>query len=130
MDGDAAIDGAIYISGGADLAEGFHIMANENVEQELGRIDPNNIGKLIVSDEAYDTKVAGVVIGGNGIKAGLVMTQTGTLADSEYPIALTGRVWVKCSDENGAISVGDLLTTASTPGHAMKATGDKQRGQY
>jgi len=91
-------------------------------------IDPNNIGKLVVSDEAYDTKVAGVVSGGNGIKAGLIMTQTGTLADGEYPIALTGRVWVKCSNENGAISVGDLLTTASTPGHAMKATGDKRQG--
>ena len=129
VDGDAAIDGAIYISGGADLAEGFHIMANENVEPgTVVSIDPNNIGKLIVSDEAYDTKVAGVVSGGNGIKAGLVMTQTGTLADGEYPIALTGRVWVKCSDENGAISVGDLLTTASTPGHAMKATGDKRQG--
>ena len=121
VDGDAAIDGAIYISGGADLAEGFHIMANENVEPgTVVSIDPNNIGNL-VSDEA-DTKVA-VVSGGNGIKAGLVMTQTGTLADGEYPIALTGRVWVKCSDENGAISVGDLLTIESTLGHAMKATG-------
>jgi hypothetical protein len=129
VDGDAAIDGAIYISGGSDLAEGFHIVANEAVEPgTVVSIDPNNIGKLVVSDEAYDTKVAGVVSGGNGIKAGLIMTQTGTLADGEYPIALTGRVWVKCSDENGAISVGDLLTTASTPGHAMKATGDKRQG--
>ena len=48
-----------------------------------------------MSSEANDTKVAGVVSGGNGINAGLIMTQTGTLADGEYPIALTGRVWVK-----------------------------------
>jgi hypothetical protein len=129
VDGDAAVDGAIYISGGSDLAEGFHIMADETVEPgTVVSIDPNNIGKLVVSDEAYDTKVAGVVSGGNGIKAGLIMTQTGTLADGEYPIALTGRVWVKCSDENGDITVGDLLTTAATPGHAMKATGDKRQG--
>ena len=124
VNGDAAIDGAIYISGGSDLAEGFHIMADEAVEPgTVVSIDPNNIGKLIVSDEANDTKVAGVVSGANGIKAGLVMTQTGTLADGEYPIALTGRVWVKCSNENGDITVGDLLTTATKKGHAMR-TGD------
>ena len=127
--GDAAIDGAIYISGGADLAEGFHIVADQDVEPgTVVSIDPNNIGKLIVTSEAFDTKVAGVVSGGNGIKAGLVMTQTGTLADGEYPIALTGRVWVKCSNENGDISIGDLLTTASKPGHSMKASGDKMQG--
>ena len=97
VDGDAQVDGAIYISGGADLAEGFHIVASEKVEPgTVVGIDPNNIGKLVVTNEANDTKVAGVG-GGNGIKAGLIMTQTGTLADGEYPIALTGRVWVKCT---------------------------------
>ena len=129
VDGDAQVDGAIYISGGADLAEGFHIMASDKVEPgTVVSIDPKNIGKLIVTNEAMDTKVAGVVSGGNGIKAGLVMTQTGTLADGEYPIALTGRVWVKCTNENGTIGVGDLLTTASKPGHAMLADIDKSQG--
>ena len=129
VDGDAQVDGAIYISGGSDLAEGFHIVASEKVEPgTVVSIDPNNIGKLIVTNEANDTKVAGVVSGGNGIKAGLIMTQTGTLADGEYPIALTGRVWVKCTNENGTIGVGDLLTTASKPGHAMKADGGNSQG--
>ena len=127
--GSASVEGAIHISGGSDLAEGFHIMADEDVSPgTVVSIDPANIGKLIVSSEAYDTKVAGVVSGGKGIKAGLIMTQTGTLADGEYPIALTGRVWVKCSNENGDIKVGDLLTTAATPGHAMRSSGDKQQG--
>ena len=129
VDGDAQVDGAIYISGGADLAEGFHIVASEKVEPgTVVSIDPNNIGKLVVTNEANDTKVAGVVSGGNGIKAGLIMTQTGTLADGEYPIALTGRVWVKCTSENGTIGVGDLLTTAATAGHAMKSDGSKSQG--
>ena len=104
-------------------------MANEAVEPgTVVSIDPNNIGKLIVTEEAYDTKVAGVVSGANGIKAGLIMTQTGTLADGEYPIALTGRVWVKCTNESGDINVGDLLTTAQTKGHAMKATRANRQG--
>ena len=36
-------------------------------------------------------------------------------------IAPLGIVPVKVTDENGAILPGDLLTTSSTPGHAMKA---------
>ncbi|MEZ4620383.1 MAG: hypothetical protein R2867_33430 [Caldilineaceae bacterium] len=37
-------------------------------------------------------------------------------------MALAGAVPVKVSAENGPIQRGDLLTTADTPGHAMKAT--------
>jgi hypothetical protein len=35
-------------------------------------------------------------------------------------LALTGRVPVKITEENGPVKPGDLLTTSSTPGHAMK----------
>ena len=34
---------------------------------------------------------------------------------------MVGVVPVKASAENGAIHPGDLLTTSSTPGHAMRA---------
>ena len=40
---------------------------------------------------------------------------------SGKPVALAGRVPCKVSAENGPIEIGDLLTTSSTPGHAMKA---------
>jgi hypothetical protein len=122
--GDAAIDGSIHVSGGADLAEGFRITSSSKVAPgTVVSIDPNQMGYLKVSTRANDTMVAGVVSGGNGIQSGLVMTQTGTLADGEYPIALVGRVWVNCDNTNGAIVIGDLLTTASTPGKAMKSDG-------
>ena len=44
--------------------------------------------------------------------------------DPHNPIALglAGRVPVKVTLEGGAIRIGDLLTSAETPGHAMKAT--------
>ena len=46
VNGDAQVDGAIYISGGSDLAEGFHIVADSEVEPgTVVSIDPNNIGK-------------------------------------------------------------------------------------
>jgi len=55
-----------------------------------------------------------MVIGGFG---GLEeMTQT---ADKR-PIALAGRVKVKVCGESGPIRAGDLLTSSSIPGHAMR----------
>jgi hypothetical protein len=38
------------------------------------------------------------------------------------PVALLGKVFCKVDASNAAVEVGDLLTTSSTPGHAMKAT--------
>jgi hypothetical protein len=52
----------------------------------------------------------------------MVMSQKGTLADGKFPVALTGRVYCWGDASHGAIEVGDLLTTSTTPGHAMKAT--------
>jgi hypothetical protein len=45
--------------------------------------------------------------------------------DNEIAVAITGIVPCKVSTENGAIQRGDLLTTSSTPGYAMKATEHK-----
>jgi len=49
---------------------------------------------------------------------------TVTLNDpnSGVPVALSGRVPVWVSNENGAIQPGDFLTSSSKPGYAMKAT--------
>ena len=40
----------------------------------------------------------------------------------ETPVALTGRVYVRTTLEGGPIVPGDLLTTSSTDGCAMRAT--------
>jgi hypothetical protein len=85
-------------------------------------IDPNQPGALCLSTKAYDRTVAGIVSGANGIKSGMVLRQEDTVADGTHPVALTGRVWCWCDAESsGPIQPGDLLTTADTPGHAMKA---------
>ncbi|KKW30617.1 MAG: FG-GAP repeat protein [Candidatus Uhrbacteria bacterium GW2011_GWD2_52_7] len=58
--------------------------------------------------------------------AGVVSTRPGFLAgenvSGSYPIALAGRVPTYVSGENGAIAIGDPLTTSTRPGYAMKAT--------
>ena len=88
-------------------------------------IDPDNAGALKTSADAYDYKVAGVVSGARGINPGIHLGQR-TVMDGDTKVAMTGRVYVKCSTENGPIRPGDRLTTSWTAGHAMRAT-DRMR---
>jgi hypothetical protein len=85
-------------------------------------IDPANPGKLNISRRAYDRRVAGIISGAGDVKPGMMMGHTGTLADGKHPVALSGRVYVWVDAKRGAIKPGDLLTTSTTLGHAMKAT--------
>jgi hypothetical protein len=50
----------------------------------------------------------------------MIMGQSGTVADGEFPVALTGRVYCWADASGGSIRPGDLLTTSDIPGHAMK----------
>jgi len=118
------------ITGGSDFAENFDILIEPTLAPEPGMvvsIDPNNTGKLMISSEAYDPKVAGIISGANGIKTGMLMGQEGTLADGKFPIALTGRVYVWADASYGAIEPGTLLTSSPTPGHAQKAVDTERR---
>ncbi|MEI8290915.1 MAG: hypothetical protein WCH99_15735 [Verrucomicrobiota bacterium] len=113
----------LTIRGGADLAEPFNITSG-NGDAPAGAvvvIDEQNPGRLKLSDKAYDTHVAGVVSGANGVNPGIQMHQQG-LIEGGKNIALTGRVYVQADASNGAIRPGDMLTTASCPGFAMKAS--------
>ena len=114
---------SITIKGGADLAEPFEISAADQKVSEgaVVVIDEANPGHLKLSSAPYDTRVAGVVSGANGINAGIQMQQQGLLEGGKN-VALTGRVYVQADTSNGAIRPGDLLTTSSAPGHAMKVT--------
>ena len=120
------VNGAVTIRGGADIVEGFDASCGSQIEPgTLMVIDPQNPGKLMPSSTPYDGKVAGIVSGANGVKPGIKLGQDGVM-DGDIPVAMTGRVYVKCSTENGEIQPGDLLTTAALSGHAMKAT-DRDR---
>lgn len=115
---------ALQITGGADFAEHFDVKAPAALKLEAGlivSIDPRNPGKLRLSAQAYDRRVAGIISGAGGVKPGVTMEQEGTLADGQHPVALSGRVYVWADASCGAIKPGDLLTTSFTPGHAMKA---------
>jgi hypothetical protein len=114
---------SITINGGSDLAEPFK-MADEGRDIPQGAvvvIDDKNPGQLKMSDQPYDSRVAGVVSGANGINPGIQMHQQGALEGGKN-VALTGRVYVLADASNGAIHPGDLLTSSATPGHAMRVS--------
>lgn len=104
---------------GADVAERFP-SSEEAKPGMVMEIDPNNAGKLRVARGAYNRRVAGVVSGAGDIPMGAVL---GNLTDGDNgpAIALSGRVWVMCDATERAVGIGDLLTTADEPGHAMVA---------
>jgi len=114
----------LEITGGADLSEQFRVgAAREKPEPGMVvSIDPKNPGELVVSRQAYDRRVAGVISGAGGVKPGMLMAQKDSITDGDHPVALTGRVYVSCDASENPIEPGDLLTTSDLPGHAMKVT--------
>lgn len=127
----------LQIRGGSDIAEPYDVAPAGGVAAAPGMvvsIDPRGEGKLMVSSKAYDHAVAGIISGANGVKPGMTLTQAGTIADGEMPVANVGRVWCFVdADEarvgsGGGVMPGDLLTTSSTPGHAMKADPTRANG--
>jgi hypothetical protein len=122
---------SLQILGGADLAEPFDVAKTSDTEPDPGTvvvIDESRPGDLRVSDRAYDTRVAGVISGAKGLEPGMVLrSENDEHTNGDHPVALTGRVWCKADASFGAIQPGDLLTTSTAPGHAMKATEAERR---
>ena len=115
----------LAITGGADVAEPFEISQEEIPAGSVVVIDPENPGRLMLSTEAYDRKVAGIVSGAGGVKAGITLQQEGVMGGNAL-IAITGRVYCRAEAISSPIQPGDLLTTSNISGYAMKATDDNR----
>jgi len=123
LNGGQVVTPSITITGGADLSEPF-TMAEILGKVEPGSvmvIDPDNPGSLTLSGRPYDPRVAGIVSGAGGVNPGLTLSQQGVL-DGGQQVALSGRVYVRVSTENGAIIPGDMITTSTIPGIGMRAS--------
>ncbi|MBI4457594.1 procyclic acidic repetitive family protein, partial [Candidatus Uhrbacteria bacterium] len=82
--------------------------------------DGDKVPRLLKSGSAYQNTLVGVVSNNYGD-----FTSAGyNLNDSDHPmpVALNGRVLVRVTKENGAIKIGDPITSSSKPGVGMKAT--------
>ncbi len=115
----------LTITGGCDIVEGFETGHETYESGTVLVIDAARPGELTQSSAPYDKRVAGVVSGAGGVQSGIALSQEGTL-EGRTAVAMVGRVYVKCSTENGAIEPGDLLTTSGLSGHAMRASDEKR----
>ncbi len=111
----------LTITGGSDVAEPFAMSSAAIPKGSVVIIDEEHPGHLKIGDQPYDTRVAGIVSGANGVNPGISLHQVNVL-NGDQNVALSGRVYVLADTSNGSIHPGDLLTTSVTPGDAMKVT--------
>lgn len=109
----------VEIGEGLDYAEGFDVSCQDDIGPgSVLVIDPDNPGKLMASSSPYDNKVAGIVAGANGMGSGVRLGSD----EFDYNVALAGRVYCNVDATEAGVEPGDLLTTSSTLGYAMKVT--------
>jgi hypothetical protein len=144
--GDWSVEGSVT-GGGADYAERIDVEGSE-FEYEPGDvlvISDQQDRAVALSTTPYSSAVIGVysaqpgfVAGGSspndaialesrarhaaGLEEEEITTTQVQIDDGAIEVAIAGIVPVKVTDEGGAIQRGDLLTTSSLTGHAMKAT--------
>lgn len=111
-------------TGGADFAESVAIRG-EHSQYEPGDVlvvDRTAGRRLMRSQRAYSTRVAGIYSTKPGVLATTHSIDESDALAEEIPLAIVGIVPCKVTAENGPIAPGDLLVTSSTPGYAMKGT--------
>ncbi|MGE3453798.1 MAG: hypothetical protein AB7O24_01665 [Kofleriaceae bacterium] len=110
--------------GSPDLAENITASDATIEAADVVAADPRGGERVVRSRRAYDSTVLGVISTKPGILTNAQRSDVDASVSpdpSQRPIALAGRVPVKVTLEGGPIAPGDLLTTSSTPGHAMRA---------
>lgn len=126
---DLEVNGSVQVLGdvqlvGADLAEEFAVVRGGPIE--AGHVVVLAGDDLVeLSQKPYDRAVAGVVSGAGGYRPALVLDKRGY--GGRRALALSGKVWCMVDADSEPVHLGDLLTTSSTPGHAMRAS-DQRRG--
>jgi hypothetical protein len=121
--GDVKVHGDVLLTG-ADCAEQFDVAGEDEIAPGAVMVIGEG-GALRQSEEAYDTRVAGVVAGAGDFRPGIVLDNQDVSA-RRLSISLMGKAFCQVDSRYAPIAVGDLLTTSPTPGHAMKAA-DQRR---
>ncbi|HKQ46820.1 MAG TPA: collagen-like protein [Phycisphaerae bacterium] len=116
------VNGAGTFVAGSDFAEALPV-AGDRKSFEPGDVvvfSAAAAGSVEKCRRPADTKLAGAYSTRPGVLGAEKHGET-RIDPQDIPVAITGIVPTKVSCENGPIAPGDLLTTSTTPGHAMKA---------
>ena len=108
--GNANITGDLYLGGNlTDLSEYVFAVDDPKPGDVVVAIGSE---KIMKSNKSYDKHAIGVITTAPAATFGA--------GKGNVRIAISGRVPVKVTNENGNIEAGDLLTTSSTSGYAMR----------
>ena len=123
--GDVEVTGTVTVGGDVvlankDCAEDFDIEVSANAEPGAVMVLDES-GLLRECRRAYDKRAVGVVSGAGNFRPGLILGRDDARDVRRAPVALVGKVYCKVDARHVAIETGDLLTTSTTKGHAMKA---------
>ncbi len=103
----------------ADAAEHFEIADSVKISPGMLMV-LNPMGKLEPASIPYDRKVVGVVAGAGKYRPGIILGhKSGSIP--HVPISVLGKVSCQADATYAPIEVGDMLTTSSTMGFAMRA---------
>jgi hypothetical protein len=124
FDGDVHVTRSITVEGdvmlqNADCAEEFTVDDPELAQPGVVMVISEN-GLVVPCNSPYDHRVVGVVSGAGEYRPALLLDRQG--GPTRRAIALMGKVFCQVDADHGPIRPGDLLTTSSTPGHAMRAS--------
>jgi hypothetical protein len=121
---------AAFQTGPRDLAEIYfsHVPLTAG---DVVSLDPE-ADVIVPASEANCSRVIGVVSTEPGVVLNSQINRADPPSDGRtgFPIALTGCVPCKVTNEGGPIRRGDLLTAASRPGYAMRAAPIGTEGVY
>ncbi len=110
--------------GSPDYAENITTSDPSIEAADVVILDPARPDHIIKSSQPYQSSLLGIISTNPGFvtnaQASTVNSKI-TADPLQHPLALSGRVPVKVTDENGPIVPGDYLTSSSKPGYAMKA---------
>jgi hypothetical protein len=126
--GNVAIEGNLYVANDIYQKDGqvvtYPRLAGNDLAEVYESAMPLGPADVVCLDPNSDTIVQSTVPN-DPLVLGVISTAPaqvlGASKSMGFPVALIGRVPCKVVAENGPIRRGDLLTTSSTPGHAMKA---------
>ncbi|HOM40166.1 MAG TPA: hypothetical protein PK064_04585 [Bacteroidales bacterium] len=117
----------IRSGGSIDIAEYIHDSHGDTQSGDVVVADPARKESVVKSSKPYQTGIVGVISTNPHLTMGMELIIDEKTGEEKKGVnaarlALTGRVPVNVTGENGPIQPGDYLTSSSTPGYAMKWT--------
>ncbi|MBI5254537.1 hypothetical protein HY932_02015 [Candidatus Falkowbacteria bacterium] len=98
-----------------DLAENVDVA--QNVE-DGDIVEMSVVGSVVKTSTPYSKRAIGVI----SENPSMVLSGKTDKTNKQAPLALAGLVMVKATNANGAMEIGDYITSSNIPGVGMKAT--------